>query len=569
MFPAPDATPSLSKIDRMNVSRVVLSAVLGGIVVLAAYTSARAADEFTPPRISVVQPDWGAAMADLPSRTASADTNAVAIRRLDALNEAIGSRFPNIAASTVPVLLPMDVEAYLRDRDADAALDTNHYLSGFRATPFFLAGPSGYDAMFELRTGATRELSDMRSSEPVFVGITAASRLVELPAPRGVENLPGHGLDKEFPGLRRFIIENHMRFSFERYGVTYVVSILCFDGPARGRRVSCKDADRVGKAFLRALRFAGGTPQTIEQTNQTVERPKDESPAFTFHAPGEILPRTGVRGQGGVPDRTVYAKIRFPMEETPAYVNSQSFMHWGNCNMTGRVGARGTKGASYRCRVNSKPLVFDESAQENYSYPWRDNFCEHRSFYVGQCPAGFGHQGQDIRPAECNLRKPDSDRCQPYGQTIVAARSGMILRPDKQDGLVLVTNATDGLLRFRYIHMNPRKLDADSMTNGRMIREGEIVGQVGNYSRYEGATTVHLHFEMMVPTRDGFVRVNPYATLIASYEQLIGARGKQIEAPTAEAVPAPAAEQAEPEKPAAKQKVRKSDRKRGKKKRRH
>ncbi|NWG24559.1 MAG: M23 family metallopeptidase [Pseudorhodoplanes sp.] len=552
----------------MNVSRVILCAIFGSTVVLAADRPARAADEFKPPRISVVQPDWGAAMADLPSRTASSDAGAAAIPKLDALNEAIGSRFPNIAASTVPVLLPMDVEAYLRDRDADAALDTNHYLFGFRATPYFLAGPSGYDAMFELRSGATKELSNLRSGEPVFIGITGASRLVDLPAPRGAVNLPGHGLDREFPGLRRFIIENHMRFSFERYGVTYVVSILCFDGPARGRRVSCTDADRVGKAFLRALHFAGGTPQILETADQALERPKEESPDFAFHAPGEILPRTGVKGQGGVPDYTVYARIRFPMEETPAYVNSQAFMHWGNCNMTGRVGARGRKGASYRCRVNSKPLIFDESAQENYSYPWRDNFCEHRSFYVGQCPAGFGHQGQDIRPAECKLRKPDSDRCQPYGQAIVAARSGMILRPDKQDGLVLVTNAADGLLRFRYIHMNPRKLDADSMTNGRMVREGEIVGQVGNYSRYEGATTVHLHFEMMVPTRDGFVRVNPYATLIASYEQLIGARGKQIEPPATEAAPAIAAEQAEPEKPAAKRKIGKSDRKRGKTKRR-
>ena len=31
-----------------------------------------------------------------------------------------------------------------------------------------------------------------------------------------------------------------------------------------------------------------------------------------------------------------------------------------------------------------------------------------------------------------------------------------------------------------------------------------------------------------MPTRDGYVRINPYATLIASYEHLIGARGNEV-----------------------------------------
>ena len=55
-----------------------------------------------------------------------------------------------------------------------------------------------------------------------------------------------------------------------------------------------------------------------------------------------------------------------------------------------RMGRRGNT-AAYRCRVNSVPLIADESA--NYAYPWRDNFCEHRNFLVGQCPGGKGHQG--------------------------------------------------------------------------------------------------------------------------------------------------------------------------------
>ena len=37
---------------------------------------------------------------------------------------------------------------------------------------------------------------------------------------------------------------------------------------------------------------------------------------------------------------------------------------------------------------------------------------------------------------------------------------------------------------------------------------------------------------MQVPTRDGWVFVNPYMTLVAAYERLIGARGDEISPPT-------------------------------------
>lgn len=534
------------------------------VLVLVAAAAPSPAQDFKPPRIDLVRADWGRAVAELAQLPLKSAADPDTSRALAELNEASGRHFADIAKSPVPVLLPFDVASYVRDRGAGTALDVHRYLSGFRTTRFFTAGPAGYDAVFEVRSGATPELSSLNSREPVYVNITGAAKLFELSAPQGVEDLPNHGLEREFPGLRRFIIENHMRFSFERYGVTYVVSILCFDGPARGRRVSCRDADRVGKVFLRALQLTGGTPQEPQAAPLPVVRPDTMSDDFTYYPPGQILPRTGVKGRGGVADPTVYAAIRFPMAESPAFVNSQSFMHWGNCDMTGRVGWRRSKGAPYRCRVNSKPLTFDESAEENYSYPWRDNFCEHRAFYVGQCPSGFGHQGVDIRPSKCRLRKPDSDRCQPYGEEVVAVRDGMILRPGKQDGIVLVSNAQDGLLRFRYIHMNPRRLDADTMTNGRIMREGEVLGQVGNYSRYEGATTVHLHFEMLVPTRDGFVRINPYATLIASYERLLGGRGRQVEDPQGEPAAAEPASGAESEKAVTTRKARP----RGKKKRR-
>ncbi len=117
-------------------------------------------------------------------------------------------------------------------------------------------------------------------------------------------------------------------------------------------------------------------------------------------------------------------------------------MNWGNCEATGRLGA-GMRGRTeaYRCRVNGQPLISDESAPDNYSYPWRDNFCEHRFFYVGQCPGGLGHQGQDIRPASCKQRMQGANRCEPYLHHVVAVRDGAVLRAPGQEALYVVVNA--------------------------------------------------------------------------------------------------------------------------------
>jgi len=137
-------------------------------------------------------------------------------------------------------------------------------------------------------------------------------------------------------------------------------------------------------------------------------------------------------------------------------------MNWGNCEATGRYGADTLGGASaYRCRVNGQQtLIWDESAVDNYSYPWRDNFCEARYFYVGQCPGGLGHQGQDIRPANCKQRMPGANRCEPYLHDVVAVRDGAVLRAPGQESIYIVANAPNERVRFRYLHMLPRQFDA-------------------------------------------------------------------------------------------------------------
>ena len=45
---------------------------------------------------------------------------------------------------------------------------------------------------------------------------------------------------------------------------------------------------------------------------------------------------------------------------------------------------------------------------------------------------------------------------------------------------------------------------------------------------HPNGTTRHLHFDVQLFTRDGWIWVNPYTTLVAAYERLIGGRGREI-----------------------------------------
>jgi hypothetical protein len=506
-----------------------------------------AAAEMKNPAVSSANVDWAlvrAALAGLDPLTSSDDTNAKsAADALTRLNTATGKTFPKIAVSPVPVLLPFDTAAFLRDEAQGTAADASKYLSGLNAATFFFPGPSGYDAALSLRPQDSPRLG-VTFAKPIDVQISGSALVYDLDGPTVSDGTPVPELETEFPGIRRVLLESHVRYTFTRFGAPYFVSILCFDGASRAHRLSCRDADKVAVRFIKALNVVGGTPQTgpAKTAAPTIDRPETISSDFTYYPAGDILPGTGVRGQGGRTDSTVFSKIRFPMAQGPAYANSQSFMNWGDCDHTGRVSLDGR--GVYRCRVNQWLLVTDES--KNYAYPWRDNFCEHRYYYVGQCPAGLGHQGQDIRPASCQFRVDGAGRCDPYQQDVVAVRDGIVLRSPGDLALYLVVDKPGEHLRFRYLHMNPQMLDAAGMVSGRVVSEGEVIGAVGNYSRRAGGTTYHLHFDVQVPTREGWVFVNPYMTLVAAYERLISGRGQVVRDP----VLASAGDSQTPESPA-------------------
>jgi hypothetical protein len=489
----------------------LLRAALVSLALIVA--NAAAAQEMAAPGIAAAPLDWARARQDASD--------------LVALNAATGQRFSRIESSAVPVLLPSDVDA-LR-KAAEPADPDKLVLGGFTATKFFQAGPGGYDAVFTLRASETSDFADIAYSEPVYILLSGLGFTYALDGPLP-EATPVKELEASYPGIHRVWHEFVQRTVFERYGATYVVAISCRDIAPTGHILSCPQAARIADKFVRSLRFTGGMPPAEPIAPLALQRPEAVSPDFTFHPPGSLIPQTGRRPElGGRADRTVYADLRFPLADAPAFANSQSFNNWGDCDFTGRLPYPvHAKDARYACKVNGRPLVFNEAAGPNYHYPWRDNFCEHRRFPVGQCPGGEGHQGQDIRPSVCKTFNEGADRCLAYQHDAVAAEDGMILRWRKKEALLLFVNTPGAHLRLRYLHMHPRKLDDAGMTTGRRVERGEVLGQIGNYDQRDYGTTYHLHFDMQVPTAIGYVFVNPYMTLVASYEHLLGARGTEI-----------------------------------------
>jgi hypothetical protein len=505
-----------------------VSRLLATFSLLCAGTTVLAAEEFRSPSVSAVRVEWRAVLDQLRSEVntqpaVASDFTFARRWRLPAsdprsmpalvqLNAVTSKFFTGIGQSPMPVLLPFDTAAYLdaRQNSAPASLSPLRFQADFHSD-LFEAGPAGYDAVFSLAPGSGDGMPSRSFAKPVEVQITGSLLTYDISDPLGGKGEAVKSLAGQFPDLRRFIREGYVRYAFTRFGVPYVVSIQCLDSVPRARRLACREAYPVAERFLKALRVAGGQPSRprLDIPSEIAERPIERSLDFTYRPTGDIIANTGYHKQNGRADFNAYSQLRFPLEKAPAFVHSQSF-------------ARRDKSEHPPGRAPS--------------YPWRDNFCESRSFGVGQCPTGFGHQGEDIRPRPCppgseaqeHNQEQGQEQCDPKRQPVVAVRDAVVIRSPKQQAVTLQINTRNEHIRFRYMHMNPSAMDADGLLNGRAVTEGERIGVVSNFLDHPNGTTRHLHFDVQVFTRDGWLWVNPYVTLISAYERLIGGRGREI-----------------------------------------
>lgn len=202
------------------------------------------------------------------------------------------------------------------------------------------------------------------------------------------------------------------------------------------------------------------------------------SAQFTYNPPGDLVSGSG---QGRDDARVYVPDMRFPIEQAPAYANSQV---WGHGGYQGPGGGQ--------CDT------------ENYSYPWWDNYCETRSWDVPLCPGGQGHQGQDIRASTCEDNK----------HWAVAAEAGTITNIGSYSVYLQSDNGT----RHRYLHMEPSSIP---VSEGDRVAKGERLGRVSN--AFGGTpTTIHLHYDLHQNVSGiGNTYVPTYMSLVDSYQKLL------------------------------------------------
>jgi MYXO-CTERM domain-containing protein len=194
---------------------------------------------------------------------------------------------------------------------------------------------------------------------------------------------------------------------------------------------------------------------------------------FSYDPPGVLVPGSG---DGRADDHVYVPGLRFPIETGPAYLNSQVWGHGGNNGPGG-----------------------GQCDPENRQYPWHDNYCETRSWDMPLCPAGTGHQGQDMRAGTC-----EKDT-----HWVVAGADGTV----SHIGSYTVYVTTDDGTRLDYLHMGSVQVNVNDV-----VKRGDRLGKVSNVFG-DTPTTIHLHFNIQQNVEGiGTVFVPPYMSLVAAYQ---------------------------------------------------
>ena len=244
------------------------------------------------------------------------------------------------------------------------------------------------------------------------------------------------------------------------------------------------------------------------------------SPAFDASAPFECMPAGSLiptRGTGDTRETVFVEHLRFPIENAPAYANSNFWRYKAGYDQSWPDHTGAPLGPSLS--------GIEQCDDRNYSYPWQDTFCEERTAGAGgdpgtpACPNEEGHQGLDIRGPLCEQNDP--------GNKIVAVAEGHLvrIRPHYQKQEFQVGPV---LFEANYMHMEGREFeqpDLDASPSGIPLATGDRLGNIGIIGRDGTLTTRHLHFELYANVVvDGVPAYTPlplYMTMVDSYRDLL------------------------------------------------
>ena len=178
-------------------------------LLMALGNAAQAAPEIVRPRLLGAVVDWPATFSAVGKveglRANAKESDAGLLARI---NKATELYLPNIGSSSIPVLLPVDVAAVLRDHgkptEPGEPPNAEPYFNGFHGPRFFLAGPAGFDSTFSIVTNDIKELSDIPVHDPVDIQFSGFAFYYDLDDP-AIEARGVPALDAKYPGIRRFI----------------------------------------------------------------------------------------------------------------------------------------------------------------------------------------------------------------------------------------------------------------------------------------------------------------------------------------------------------------------------
>jgi len=451
------------------------------------------------------------------------------VHALAQLSALMAPTIPGIATAPVPVLVPLQARGPRGERGRPLRVGSLDNIQ-------FVAGQSGYDAIITVPPKLLRNLGIKTTLQPQ---LHLAGSALRYGRARDGKRLTG--FPDRFTSVSKAVGTDEITYSFQQYGVPYFINTGCRSGPSQDHILTCNDADVIIRAVLPDLQLVGGGAVGGEQLAAvprhaiTPRHPTTRSTDFTYHPPGRLLPGSSEAGRGGSTRRVEYGQaLRFPIRRAPVYANSQVFMHWGRC-LGERIELPSTPGAHkrYKCRQTGHVLEQFEGHAENYSYPWRDTYCEVRGHgEPADCPLKRGHAGQDLRPSKCRADTDNIDRCQDDVFDVVAVTDGWAWWKTGVHENHLRLNADDGTnkLYYMYLHMSPKSLSAAGMQRGKLVRvrKGQLIGKVGNHWKTNpGGTTTHLHFEIRRGDDIG-KPLSPYWTLVRAYERLLGKKGTEI-----------------------------------------
>ncbi len=224
-------------------------------------------------------------------------------------------------------------------------------------------------------------------------------------------------------------------------------------------------------ALLTALSFCGAIGQARAQAPSQ----------FSYLPPGELA-----SGVGRLNDRTIYFPgIMFPLRAGPNFENAQAY-----------AGSQ------------VFPAFPGANSEKNYAYPWRDTYCEKRSWDMPLCPGKIGHQGVDIRPEKPQLATFPAFAIDDGIITSITRFTTVIVRFKQADGTAY---------SCRYMHMDFNSITATGLKVGDAVRRGTVLGKVANIMGGSASTSIHLHFDCQKVINGHTVHLPVYTSLISSY----------------------------------------------------